>query len=230
MNHNVSISTERFTITGTNHQELRGLIREVFKEHVYYFETDRPKPYIIDLGAHVGVATLYFSYIAPNAQIMAVEPNPKTFALLQQNLTENFVDNVTAIEAAVATRKGSQRFFMDKTTDQWYSTSGFEKGAWNHRQESEEITVATMTLTELITHPVDLLKMDIEGAETEVLLSTTDALRLINHLILEFHPGGLNSLERITDHLNHFGLKPLEPQSKKPSDRPRLQLIEFVRR
>lgn len=178
----------KFTVHYYTKDEYHYLKREIFTYDTYYFETDNPAPVIIDAGAHLGMATLYFKHLYPNAQITAIEPNPYTFELLEMNVFENVLRDVTTIQAALAAQQGEAQFYLDKTANQWWSTAGFIEGAWTGDQESLAITVPTITLAELVQAPVDLLKMDIEGAESEVLMASESVLPMIKQIFVEFHP------------------------------------------
>jgi FkbM family methyltransferase len=79
--------------------------------HTYYFETDNPLPFIIDAGAQIGMSTLYFKKQYPGAEIVAIEPNTINFKLLEENIWENQLDNVTTIQAAL-TGYGSETSFI----------------------------------------------------------------------------------------------------------------------
>ena len=57
---------------------------EIFRREQYRFETDAPAPFIVDCGANIGMATLYFKSLYPDATVLAFEPDPAAFACLQE--------------------------------------------------------------------------------------------------------------------------------------------------
>lgn len=177
----------KYHIQGTNHQELLGIKKEIFGESIYYVDIDKPNPVIIDAGAHVGLATLYFKQIWPQAQITCIEPHPAARQYLKENVWQNRLENIAVIEAALSDQAGERTFYFDQTEAQWLSAAGFTEGAWNHQQQSQSITVPTITLDSIINGPVDYLKMDIEGAEVQVLTACRH-LRHIHQLVVELHP------------------------------------------
>ncbi len=189
----------KYTIYHSNSEEYHNLKREIFTSNLYYFETENPQPIIIDVGAHIGLATLYFKQLYPDAQITALEPNPESFELLEKNLFENMVNDVTVIQAALSDHSGEEQFFRDETSEWWHSTAGFHKGSWLGTQESDEITVHTRMLSELVTGPVDFLKMDIEGAEQKVLFASQEVLPLIKEIQIEFHTHKSQSLKKLVE-------------------------------
>ena len=147
-----------------NREEFERICQDVFDGHEYGFETRRRAPLIIDAGAHVGVATHYFKHHYPHARVLALEANPVTFALLRKNISHNGLDDVRAIHAALAPEAGTIPFYA--------SASDEEPGAWGdsaiqqpwHEGEATAVVqVPAVTLSSLLTEPVDLLKLDIEG-------------------------------------------------------------------
>lgn len=172
-----------------NPKEFHILKREIFGSHTYYLELETKHPVIFDVGAHIGLTALYFKQLFPQAQIMAIEPHPHSFALLEQNIWLNQLESVVTKQCAVAAKSGELTLYQDSTPDKWYSTTSFQAGAWNHSQADQSAIVAkALTLNQLITKHVDLLKLDIEGLEFAVLTTSTKSLAHIDHLIIEFHP------------------------------------------
>ncbi len=191
-------------------EEWRDLKREVLDGGIYYFETERREPIIIDGGAHVGLATLYWKWLYPEAKIWAFEPNPHLFALLQRNLENNQVQGVTAIQAALGKHEGEAQFWIDATAWAWWSVGSFHRGAWNGEQKDQEvITVKSVQLKTYVQKlpRVDLLKLDVEGAESMILRGLGEELEKVQHLIFEFHPTGEQRLEELLAFLQKRGLQ-----------------------
>ncbi|PIY79065.1 MAG: hypothetical protein COY81_04620 [Candidatus Pacebacteria bacterium CG_4_10_14_0_8_um_filter_43_12] len=191
---NQTLKIDRFSVHYHNKEELLVLKREIFANHSYYFETDNPRPVIIDAGAHIGLATLYFKKQFPGAVITAIEPNPTNFKLLEQNIWENDLRDVTTVEMALAPTTGQITMHQD-ATQSWLSTSSIHERAWNGEQETSAFEAKTITLSSLLTEPVDLLKLDIEGAELAVLAEAAEQLHLISKIFVEFHPTENQRLE-----------------------------------
>jgi FkbM family methyltransferase len=132
---------------------------------------------IVDCGANIGITALYFANAYPNARILSIEANPQNFALLKQN-TE-MVSRIEPMHACiVATPQPSVRFTI-------------EGPAWGgHIVERGGIEVPAMTLDEIVAShglsSIDLLKVDIEGAEEAVFAHGT-YLGCVQHVIVELH-------------------------------------------
>jgi FkbM family methyltransferase len=196
-----------FTIYYENSQEYHHLKGEIFTQDTYYFETDNPEPVIIDAGAYIGMATMYFKKNYPGAKVIAIEPNPTAFKILEKNIWENDLRNVETHQIALASEAGTRDFFFDETDDQWYSTGSFTEGAWTKTQTSQKISVPTRPLSDFLDEPVEFLKIDIEGAEQEVLFAAGEKILQVKQMMVEFHPINGQSIEEILEFLKQHGFK-----------------------
>lgn len=137
---------------------------------------------IIDCGAHIGTIALQYRLRFPAATIFAVEPDPATCARLRKNLRGT--SHVNVIQAAVSGATGEASFVQSHHS--W--TSSLISSRINRRGSS--IPVRTLTLTDLLDHcrlaAVDLLKLDIEGAELDVLGDAAGVSR-VNAIVGEIH-------------------------------------------
>jgi FkbM family methyltransferase len=146
---------------------------------------------IVDLGANIGLASVFFALRYPQARILAVEPDAENFALLVRN-TAPLWPRVTAREGAVWTHDGS----IDLRHE---DNHGRPLGAWGVQvapQSSPTGTANTATSCfSMITlmaqagfDEIDILKCDIEGAETELFTTGAEAwLPKVRLLIIETH-------------------------------------------
>ncbi len=214
------LNIEGFRVFCQNREEVFTLRREIFSAHCYYFETESPSPVILDIGAHIGLATLYFKKLYPTAHITAVEPHPTSFSLLKKNCFENMLTDVTLHNSAVVddTEKHPTLLLHTDTKDQWLSTTGVVIDAWNGEQETKELVVPTCTLASLITGPVDLLKMDIEGAEQKVMLAAGSKLQLVQQVLIEFHPHVGQDIKKLAHFLELAGFDLSYTQDGKEQD------------
>lgn len=201
-----SARLRKFQVWHENSKEYHSLRREIFGEDVYYVELDNSSPFIIDVGAHIGLSTLYFKMLFPKSKIVAIEPHPDLVKILERNVELNRLENVEVIEAAVGNEEGEKSFFVD-IDNKWLSSGSFMRGAWNNIQENREIKVNVVKLGGLINKKVDLLKLDVEGAEEEVLLSLGDKLNMVEHILFEYHPNKDKTPDKIVGSLLNYGLK-----------------------
>jgi FkbM family methyltransferase len=130
---------------------------------------------VVDVGANRGWYTLYAAaLVGPTGSVISVEPDPVPLAMLRQNVTANRLANVTIIDGAVGAEAGEFRFVTER------------ESALSHlaRDESDtganQFRVQVQTLDDLVSTagggPVDLVKVDVEGAEIDVLAGATQVL------------------------------------------------------
>jgi FkbM family methyltransferase len=152
--------------------------KAIFRDEIYRFKTDRADPFIIDCGANVGLSVAYFKRVYPSARVLAFEPDPNIFQCLKDNCAA--YTNVELRNEAVSAQRGSLSF-VAQGADGGHLT---EEGTC---ADGRMITVAAARLWDYLTAPVDMLKMDIEGAEVEVLVDCADRLPCVKNLFVEYH-------------------------------------------
>lgn len=221
----------------TNSDEFHYLYEEIFKKHCYYMELENFSPKILDIGGHIGLATLYFKSIYPEAKITVFEPNPRILKMLEHNIERNKLTDVEIVPKAAWTSDGEIQLYIDEDDQsQWYSTGSLIKGAWRGDQSTKPITVPTISLAEYLQEPVDILKMDIEGAETELIDSVKKYLKNVKHSFIEFHATREHRPEKLIKTLQNAGFEltvyfenqeiPIERMTRR---KPTLYLVEGVR-
>lgn len=152
-------------------------VDEIFGEDVYKFTTASNSPYIIDCGANMGLSILYFRKNYPNSTILAFEPDHKTFNILKEN-TAHF-DRVTIKEEAVWTEDTTLEFFSEG------SLAGSAMVDFAHKNNKTSVTA--IDLKKYLTRKIDFLKIDIEGAENELIFDIKDHLFQVDKMFLEYH-------------------------------------------
>jgi FkbM family methyltransferase len=119
---------------------------------------------IVDAGANVGMASIYYANKFPAAKIIAVEPEPSNYAVLVRNVSP--YSNVVTINAALWNRDGKISLAVGGEGTDAFSKWGFVT------REGDGTKVRAMTMQTLMTETnldfIDLLKMDVEGAEKEI--------------------------------------------------------------
>ena len=151
--------------------------REIFVDEFYKFSTTDPKPVIFDCGTNIGTSVVYFRQNYPNARIVAFEADEHISATLQENLRQNQISGVEVITKAVWTNDKGIWFGSDQAD----SASIFSQ---TDRKLVPSIRLRDVLLRET---QIDMLKMDIEGAESAVLTDCHDALGHVQNLFVEFH-------------------------------------------
>ncbi len=190
---------KKYQITFFCKEELKTLIKEIFSQRIYDIKLDSKTPIIIDAGAHIGLSTIYFKEQYPQATILAFEPNPNTLPILEENIEMNSLQNVQIYGIALGKKKCKREFYIDSSGNCAFSTSSFNKNAWNGKQQTVPIEVEVHKLSEYINTDIDLLKVDIEGAEEEVLkdLKQSGKIKYIKNIVVEYHPNKRKPLNKL---------------------------------
>ncbi len=155
---------------------------------------------VIDAGAHAGT---FSAMASPHAQrVVALEPNPEMVALLRANLEKNQITNVDVVERALWGVEETRPFDTACVTSSGSVASG----------TSTDLEVQTVTLDQLVTDlgEVDLLKIDVEGAEFSVFDSVSDeTLRRIRRIVGEIHlfHAEKGAEQRIVERLEALGFR-----------------------
>lgn len=143
------------------------------------FSGPHDHPYILDCGANIGLSVLRYKSLYPKARIVAFEPDPEIVPMLKRNLQRNAASDVEVVEAAVWWKEG---------TAEWFCEGADGSRIVGAAQEGQLIKkVATIDFGNYLGRPVDLLKMDIEGAEFEVIPKLGDRLSVVQQMIVECH-------------------------------------------
>lgn len=152
----------------------------------------RPGMTVVDVGAHLGYYTLLFrKLVGKEGRVFAFEPSPIFYEALKVNLTVNGFLDVIAVPMAVADFYGYADFHLD--------ILGGGSSLFRQLKGSVLVRVQVTTLDqffgELGWPKVDLIKMDIEGAEASALRGAKELIRRNAplHLILEFNPVALEA-------------------------------------
>lgn len=161
-------------------------VEEVALEREYSFVRQMFRPEasltVVDLGANIGMFSMYALSVWPSATVYSVEPSPRTYRLLERNRLANPGLHWHVYRYAVWKDDGETQF-----EEREYSTSSRIASAG-----VESTVVPTISLPTLMARhvraPVDLMKMDIEGAEEVVLRESGTVLQEVANLVVEVHP------------------------------------------
>ncbi|CAH0311328.1 FkbM family methyltransferase [Roseomonas sp. CECT 9278] len=165
------------------------VFRKVFVRSEYQHRFAPHAATIIDAGANVGVSVLWFRLRYPEALIVALEPDPANFECLQANC--GHLDRVVLINAALwsdDTELALQTTLAGKPMESW-STRTIAAGAADTPgvAMTRALSLRSVMAQAGIDH-VDLLKIDIEGAEKDVFEATDlEWLDRTSAMTVEFH-------------------------------------------
>ena len=195
LNQWIDFKTERFlsfVVVFDNYSLFFETFRQVFIRHSYYFNTNSPAPIIIDCGGNAGMSVLYFKYLFPKSKITVFEPSTSIQPVIRENLKRNNIVDVTLEPYAVSKTDGTASFYdrgpgsCGNTLMETVFDTTIQKGG---TKEEKTHTVTTRRLSPYIKSDIDLLKLDIEGAEGMVVeeLHKANVLGKIKTIVMEYH-------------------------------------------
>ena len=173
-----------YEVSYFNADTLFALFRDLFLARVYEAHFDNDRPIIIDCGSNIGMSIFFFKTMYPGAQIVGFEPNPVQFDLLSKNIEINELTDTMVLQKAVSDSRGTIDFFLNEN-----DPGSLNMGLVQRNSEAPKISVECELLSDHISDPVDLLKLDIEGAEESVLrdLERSGKLQSIKLIVCEYH-------------------------------------------
>ena len=173
-----------FKIVGDSYELLSFLFYEIFIIEEYFFNSSKKNPTVYDCGSNIGFSVLYFKWLYPEAVIYAFEPQPSAFSLLQMNVANNNLQSVFLHNWALSDREGAVDFFQPT------GKVSLMASTLQERMNSNKISVKCRPLSQWVTYSgIDLLKMDVEGAEKEIIaeLDRSGKLNCFERIIIEYH-------------------------------------------
>lgn len=160
------------------------VLMKVFADREYELPLRQKPRSILDGGANVGFAAVYYAELYPEATVVAVEPDCDNFAILQKN-TAGYA-SITVFEAAIWS-SDTQVELEDPGMDQ----HAFRVGGLSQQSNVSRRSVAAMSISTLAERAhlsgFDLVKLDVEGAEREILVNAGGWIAQSQVLIAELH-------------------------------------------
>ena len=155
-----------------------GMIDEIFIKRNYEFKSPKESPKIIDVGANIGLSIIFFKQLYPKSIITAFEADPIIFRALEKNIAFFNFEDVVLYERAA---------WKENTTLEFFS-----EGSWSGRikkglDDKSLIKVQTVRLRDFLNEEIDFLKLDVEGAETEILKDCADVIGNVKNIFVEYH-------------------------------------------
>ncbi len=166
---------------------------DIYFRGVYAFKSAHSSPYIIDCGSNVGLSIKYFKDCFPDAVIEGFEPDPEVFAALHQNVAH--FDGVRVHQKALWIHDNGVLFSQE------HADSGYIAD-----ESSHTLKIPSASLKRILdgAKQVDLLKLDVEGAEFELMKDCAEALGKVKRIFIEVHTfshqqQGLSSILKVLE-------------------------------
>ena len=149
----------------------------MFEKGLYATGIKREAPRIIDAGANIGMATIYFKRLFPDARVITFEADPKIASVLRKNVASFKLQNVEINQAAVTDKEGNLVFVAD----------GADGGHLSPSDDAIGERVSVVRLRDWLEEPTDLLKLDVEGSEVDIIFDCSDHLKNVSKIFVEYH-------------------------------------------
>lgn len=157
---------------------------QVLVERQYEFDIPIIPRFAIDAGANIGLASIYLSNRYPSLQIVAIEPEESNYLLLCMNIAP--YPNIKAIRGALWFQEASMNLVDSGFGNHGFQVSSEKTSISNHTESVPGITV-DWVLRESRENIVDLLKIDIEGAEKRVMENSENWISKVRVIMIELH-------------------------------------------
>jgi FkbM family methyltransferase len=163
---------------------------------------------VVDAGAHIGyTATLAALAAGPDGQVVAWEPHPELFAVLERNVAgvaaRRRTARITLRNAALGSTPGRANLVIPDEDARNDGTSHLERTA---SPPIRSVPVKVETIDGVLgAEPVDVMKLDVEGSELHVLVGAAQALRAgrIRHIVFEEHQGPTSDVVRLLESMGY---------------------------
>ncbi len=161
------------------------ILKETLVDDAYGLgDLEGPVRCIVDVGAGFGDFAILAATRFPDVEVLAFEPLPAAFDLLEENIARNAIENVDARRVAVGTRTSTTL------------VAGRHQALTSTTGAGEALVAPAQTLESLLDgRVVDLLKVDCEGAELDV-LESGGALGRVGRIVVEYHRRLLRDADR----------------------------------
>ena len=154
------------------------VVAQIFVDGEYDTDYGVQPEFIVDAGANIGASPIYFANRFPDALVVAVEPDPANYAILASNVGR--WPRIIPVHAALWPEDA-----MVELSDHGYGTWGYQATV------SQSGSIPAMSMVRLLESAgierIDLLKIDIEGAERDLFNASHDWIHRVGAIVIELH-------------------------------------------
>jgi FkbM family methyltransferase len=161
---------------GLNKGDLHS-IREIWLQEMYWLPFDVPQGVLLDLGANIGMASVWLAKRFSFAEVIAVEPDPRNAAIVRDNFKLNGITG-HVVEAAVGPAEGTGKFEFSEVSN---------LGRLGHNGSLVLLTSVDAIIKKFTVNRFPLIKIDIEGGEEDLFDGPTDWLGRTDSIVIELH-------------------------------------------
>ncbi|KKR08029.1 MAG: Methyltransferase, FkbM family [Parcubacteria group bacterium GW2011_GWC2_39_14] len=190
----------------------RSVANEIFKFREYRSAEsaiESAKLPILDVGAHIGLFSLYVRALNPTVPIIALEPEVNNFKRLEKTIAENQIENIQ-LECLALSSKSGQGNLIVSNDSQNHRLSFASENVSGQKVEKVKTTSLADYCKKNQIKKIALIKLDIEGGEFELIESwAKDDFNLFESILLEYHNVFGNEHKRLVEilRINGFGVQ-----------------------
>lgn len=176
--------------------------------HIEWLKQLLPQPAsVVDVGAHVGSATLRFARAWPEAAFVCAEPSPTSRRYLARNLSRNHV-RATIVPAAVVGSADRAVFLREPTPGSGETQVAVQTSPHEPNVQPERVSAVTMEELLTATEGLVVVKLDCEGSEYDIVERTpASAWTSVLGIVVEYHPVPQRSFEVLGSRLEQAGFR-----------------------
>ena len=178
-------------------------LNKEYEEIGFFIESDET---VIDIGAHIGLFTVYASQFCKNGKIISCEPIKENFELLKENVSINNLSNIILYNNAITDKNDKVKVYLNNDSA--------ANSIYGNGENYEEIS--TLSLSKILDENMNeknCLKLDCEGAEYQIINNTPDKyFKKITKICLEYHVINNDKiqLEKLKKRLNELNYELIE--------------------
>jgi FkbM family methyltransferase len=167
---------------------------------------------VLDVGAHIGLYTILGSkFVGPSGKVISIEPDPRNFQILVDNVKLNELTNIRAFNYAAYSQNTKMKLYLPEKETGYTIYNTLIPDRANRAQQYLMVNVRTLdeliTLSSVKVTDIKWIKIDVEGAELEVLIGASNILLHSRNIfvLIEIHSTRL--YQRIKELLSTYGFK-----------------------
>lgn len=175
----------KFRVRGKTSDLKEVVIVNLIDEYPTKFLLEIPQnTQVLDLGAHIGSFSIMLAKLRPDLSIYSIEPSLANNTLLKQNISTNFSNpNIACYKYIISSVDGPMTLNTEGEPDSWH----VDKNVVDKKNEIVASKKLSTLLSEEKISNLSFIKMDVEGAEYEILSGSKDLIKSLHSIILEYH-------------------------------------------
>lgn len=209
-NHNIKINCDQHEYLFKYITKHKNFFEETYLRFLKNIIND--ESVVVDVGAHIGNHTIYFSKVLEAKKVISIEPTRRSYEVLCDNIELNDLRNVTTYRVAAGSSSGIGKCCVRKS-----SNSGANSWGISVEEVGNEGEVSVVLLDDIIKEKVDFIKIDVETFEIDVLKGAFNIIKEYSpDIMIEVSRNNLNVFEKMMNEFNYIytGAKVFEKNTK----------------